>query len=191
MRLTLASGPALAGLIEAVLAPGARADVAAGVRDRLPPIERQWRLDVGCGFRSYLPTEGGIGVDLDEARVRASRGVAANACALPFADGCFAGVLSVGLLHHLPDAAARQAIAEMLRVSAGRVVVFDGVRPQSALARPLAALVRAMDRGRHMRLEAEVKALFGACAPWRFERVTYARTGLEGLWCVHETAGGE
>ena len=60
--------------------------------------------------------------------------VAGSAVALPFSNASFNGVGSFGLLHHLPDDAARQAVTEMFRVcrSSGYIATFDAVLPDPA-----------------------------------------------------------
>jgi SAM-dependent methyltransferase len=152
-------------------------------------------LDVGCGFASPLRLAGiaAIGLDIDERRVRAhaAPAVVGGAARLPFTDASFAAAFSFGLLHHLADADARSAIDEMLRVVRrdGLIAIFDGVLPQKAWRRPIAAAIRAADRGHHMRTQAELLRLFDGASPWHYERVTYAATGLEGLWCVRGAGG--
>ena len=157
-------------------------------------------LDVGCGPHPRLRAAGveAAGVDVSETFVQAVRragGAAEVACAtaLPFADGAFAGVWSFGLLHHLPDEAARRAVGEMRRVTCagGWTVIFDAVLPRAAWRRPLAALVRAADRGRWMRSQAALEALLRPFGDWQRERMTYAWTGLEGLWCALAKDGEE
>ena len=157
-------------------------------------------LDVGRGPHPRLRAVGvaAVGVDVSETFVQAVRragGKAEVACAmaLPFGDGAFAGVWSFGLLHHLPDDAARRAVGEMRRVTraGGWTVIFDAVRPHSAWRRPLAALLRAADRGRWMRSQAALEALLQPFGDWQRERMTYAWTGLEGLWCALAKDGEE
>ncbi len=149
-------------------------------------------LDVGCGFNSPLARLGGrpIGIDIEPARVRAHACAApaavADAALLPFGDGAFAAAVSIGLLHHLADTNARQAIGEMIRVvrAGGPLVIFDGVPPTAVWRRPLAGLIRGLDRGHHMRGEPALRGLFEGLPGWHYERVSYAATGLEGVWCV-------
>lgn len=150
-------------------------------------------LDVGCGPQSLLCGLGlrPVGVDVSPefvaAFARSGPAVRASATALPFRDACFDLVWTCGLLHHLADADAARALSEMARVArpGARVVVFDGVRPESVLRRPVAALVRHFDRGPWMRRHAALQAIF-AQAPlsWASERVTYTATGLEGVLAV-------
>ena len=172
-----------------VLAPGA-----ATARRRL--VGRQWddsapstpALDVGCGPRSWLaglaPTTFGVDLSLPYLRVfreAGGHGTLASADSLPFARGSFGSVWSFGLLHHLPDSVATAAIVEMVRVcrGGGRVVVFDGVYPERWWSRPLAYLIRRLDRGEFMRSQRALQALFPNREAWGFERRTSAYTGLE------------
>jgi SAM-dependent methyltransferase len=178
-------------LTQTVLAPGSAAHLAKRATELLDGLKPEAPiLDAGCGFHSPLALIGRrpVGVDLSERRLRErdAPGVAADAALLPFADGVFAAAFSFGLLHHLRDEAARQAIGEMGRVvgDRGLVAIFDGVTPERGRERPAAAVIRALDRGRHMRSETRLRALFDDRFAWRFERVTYAATGLEGLWCI-------
>jgi SAM-dependent methyltransferase len=173
--------------IDALLAPGGRRWAAAVLRATLPaagPI-----LDVGCGPLAVLGRADLVGVDRAAAAVRAfsrdAPAAVADARALPFADGTFAASLSVGLLHHLDDAGVRLALAEMERVvrPGGTLLVLDGVAPERPTRAPVAALIRALDRGR-LRPAAELEALLAAAGPWTVRRQRYAWTGLEGLVAV-------
>src|SRR4051794_32123116 len=145
-------------LTQSLLAPGANAVIASHIQ-RQPGRA----LDVGCGPSSLLRRVNmdPIGVDCEPARARAfGKAVVATATALPFADGAFDSVWSLGLLHHLPDVSARAAIREMRRVTGagGSTVIFDGVLP--ANGRPLAQLIRNLDRGGFMRSPATFHRLF-------------------------------
>lgn len=180
--------PALYKLSQSLLAPGAVQSVVRHMESRPGRA-----LDVGCGPSSWLWSAGmnPVGVDIALDSVRAfGPAVVASATALPFADGTFDTVGSFGLLHHLPDDAARAAIREMRRVTSaeGLTIVFDGVLPHRGWTRPLAWLIRRMDRGSWMRREEAFEALFDSPAPWRRVRFTYSYTGLEGVICKH--AGG-
>ncbi len=183
-------------LVQAILAPGAVAVLSAQARGILAATEGPV-LDVGGGYNSPLLRAGirPVGVDIDPARARvhghSAAAVAADAALLPFVDGAFAAAVSIGLLHHLTDQAARRAILEMMRVvrPGGPVAVFDGVLPAARWRRPLASLIRALDHGRHMRGEPQLRALFDGIPGWHYQRMTYAMTGLEGVWCIRPTTG--
>ena len=188
----LLDSPTVYRLAQTLLAPGAASTLRRLARRRWEGAQTQPRvLDVGCGPRSLLADFGGttFGVDLSPPYLRVFReggghGALASADRLPFADGSFDSVWSFGLLHHLPDAAAGAAVAEMVRVcraGGGRVVVFDGVYPRRWWTRPLPHLIRKYDRGRFMRGQDALQALFPDRDAWTFERRTSAYTGLELL----------
>ena len=178
-------------LQRAVLAPGNARAFNAKFRDlltRLPSAQRV--LDVGCGPASWLFDSGlhplGIDVSLSymrEYRSRGERAAVGSADALPFAAGSWDGVWSIGVLHHLPDAVAVAAIAEMLRVCrpGGYAVVLDAVMPRRAWLRPLAYVIRRLDRGRFVRSEDALRRLFPPHMAWQFDRFTFAWTGLEAV----------
>jgi SAM-dependent methyltransferase len=104
-------------------------------------------LEIGCGEGTNLARlvrRGRLVFGVDRYRAKASfaaraipaaRVAAADALALPFRDGVFAGVLIRDLLHHLPD--PRRATAEAARVLApgGLLVVLEpnGRNPLVAL----------------------------------------------------------
>lgn len=93
-------------------------------------------LDLGCGSGEIthgLLRRGAqvVGVDLTSAATRATRSlnpaaavVQANALRLPFATAAFDLSVSIGVLHHTPD--ARSGLAEMVRVTrpGGRVLIM-------------------------------------------------------------------
>ncbi len=162
------------------------------VRDQMGPLGAGRWLDVGCGPRARIAhTLPGtlVGIDCAGDVLRATRHdgvirICARATALPFADESFDGVVCVGLLHHVSDADAGTALAEMRRVvrTDGIVLVFDGVRPRSARRRPLAALLRSLDRGRHVRDDTALRRLLDQNGFSADSRTTYSWTGLEGCW---------
>ena len=149
-------------------------------------------LDAGCGPASWLWNHGlrPIGIDNAPGRAavynRVNRGVAACATHLPFEDSTFDVTWSFGMLHHCSDAVADTAVRNMLRVTrpGGWIVIFDGIRPESAMRLPLAALIRGLDRGRWMRTEAQLSSLLAPLAGWHCERIRYTGIGLEGLLFV-------
>jgi len=185
--------PLLYRLSQTLLAPGAEKNVTRKIRDcisRLPPA--QCVLDVGCGPASWLWRVGvyPVGLDLTADYTKAFRRqghsvITGSAAALPFRDGSFDGIWSIGLLHHLTDNVARQAVREMLRVCrpGGYLVVFDAVLPEPAWQRPLAYALRKMDRGGYVRQQVHLTSLLPTDHPWTVERFVYASTGLEMLGC--------
>ena len=114
----------------------------------------------------------------------------ADPATLPFADGAFPAVFGIGVPNYLPDHTARRAISEMMRVGrrGGIVVVFAGIRSEAAWRRPIASMTRKLDREQHVRSEREFRALFDGHLSWDCQRVTYALTGLEGVWITSRGA---
>ena len=185
--------PILYKIAQFAFAPGALTMILYQIRRylrSLPAAEKI--LDVGCGPASLLFRAGvrPIGTDISMAYLREysrtePKAVLSSADALPFASGCINGVWSIGLLHHLPDAQAGKAIEECVRICSqnGYVVILDAVLPRSVWTRPLAALIRKLDRGKYMRAQKELEALFPDQEKWKFERFTYCLTGQEMLAC--------
>jgi ubiquinone/menaquinone biosynthesis C-methylase UbiE len=190
---TLLDQPAFYNLVQNLLAYGAGDLVLSHIqtlRARLPNPERI--LDVGCGPKSWLwrveahPT----GLDLAYSYCKAFHGktepaVMGSAAILPFEAGSFEQVWSIGMLHHLPDPLARQALDEMLRVcsSNGHIIIFDAVLPGSVWQRPLAYALRRTDRGRFVRSQADFELLLPGRSQWSVERAAYSLTGLEIVIC--------
>jgi SAM-dependent methyltransferase len=187
--------PALYQLAQTIFAPRARTALIRQLRaitQSLPPHSNL--LDVGCGPESWLFALGlkPTGLDFTESYVaewtkRGDRAVVGSADALPFTDGSFDGVWSIGLLHHLPDAAVRKVMLECARVcrrEGGYLVILDAVKPRAAWRRPVAWFIRRMDRGQFMRTEEQLRRLLHPDYQWSVRRITYALTGLELLVCV-------
>jgi SAM-dependent methyltransferase len=179
-------------------APRGGAMIRRALRAHVGTTAGRW-LDVGCGPRSLA---GGalagtiVGLDRKAFGKRwSTRGetvfVCGDAIALPFGSHCFDGVFCLGLLHHLDDSDANLTLAEMRRVARPGAVllIFDAVRPDSALRRPLAAMLRACDRGRHVRTESAFRRLLTAQGFAVGARKTYAWTGLEGCIAVAQGLG--
>jgi ubiquinone/menaquinone biosynthesis C-methylase UbiE len=181
-------------VVQWVLAPRHGAMLRRMVRERMDLLGVGRWLDVGCGPRARVArTLPGtlIGIDSALGALRETRRdgvtcVCATAKALPFADQSFDGVVSFGLLHHLNDADLDTALVEMRRVARadGIVLLFDCVKPESALRRPLSALLRAFDRGRHIRDEGNLRRLLDRRGMQLGPRLTYSWVGLEGCWAV-------
>jgi SAM-dependent methyltransferase len=179
---------------QAMLAPGMKQVVTERLRQVLGNLPNGSRiLDVGCGpssWLSYLGTQP-IGLDLSYAYMRQYHDaggtcITASASQIPFASGTFDLVLSVALLHHLPEEIAQQAVREMVRVagSRGRVVIFDPVLPRSAVGRPFAFALCKLDRGRFIRKEPVLRSRILAPYDWNIERLTHSYLGTEGLVCT-------
>jgi SAM-dependent methyltransferase len=184
-----------------LLAPGAAAVLGGRVAhwlERIPP--ESWILDLGCGPTSLIAQAGWrrvIALDRSPRHTAAVRrsgraALVATGSQLPFPDDRFDAVWCSGMLHHVPDPIALAAMGEILRVTrpGGRVLLFDAVLPEPAWRRPLPWLVRRCDRGRYMRRQAALEALLPRPQAWTRERFTYARNGLEGLWCEYRKDAG-
>jgi SAM-dependent methyltransferase len=166
-------------------------------------------LDVGCGPRLVTPKPEGllVGVDVNAAHLRKytggfldqdpravfspppSRrrlGFLASADHLPFDDDSFDEARATGFLHHLPHENAVEAIREMHRClrKGGRLIVLEDVWPRRGWARPIAWLIRRLDRGAYMRTQEELLALFQEARPgnWEWRRFTYTFVGHELLY---------
>jgi SAM-dependent methyltransferase len=89
------------------------------------------------------------------------------------------------LLHHLSDGEARGAVGEMIRICrpCGYIVIFDAVLPEPAWQRPVAKILRRLDRGRFMRTQADLESFLVRREAWTCERISYSFIGLEGLLC--------
>jgi ubiquinone/menaquinone biosynthesis C-methylase UbiE len=131
------------------LAPRGWRTIARRFAEMVPSRSIPRLLDIGCGTGQSRQiyedrTTGYVGVDLSfEALSLGRRKFAAadwgqaDACRLPFADGCFHVVAFSSVLHHIPD--FRQALSEARRVLApgGGVFAFDPnlLHPAMALFR--------------------------------------------------------
>lgn len=149
-------------------------------------------LDVGCGPSSWLWKVHAhpVGLDISINYSRAFRecgesAVSGSAMALPFVNNSFDVVWTMGVLHHLPERAAEKTIMEMFRVCKpnGHVIILDAVLPVSGWKRPVAKLIRRLDRGEFMRTQNDLESLLPEREQWTISRFTYALTGLEMLQC--------
>ncbi len=182
-------------LSQMVFAPGAEYLLGQRLQQVAESLPLSGRLlDVGCGPSSWLWKVGAKPVGLDispQYSITYHKGrepaITGSALDLPLCDDSFDGVWCIGVLHHLPTAAARQAVQEMLRVCrpGGFIAVLDAVLPISPWRRPLAYLVRRLDRGRYMRSQAEFEDLFPHREQWSVTRFTYSVNGLEMAMCVY------
>lgn len=160
-------------------------------------------LDVGCGplLTTSLPKGRLIGLDINFEYLRhypfgkeisapikeenSGQHCAVNGSAyeLPFKSGVFDECRSFGLLHHLPDSSTISAIKEMVRCvrSGGKVVIIDNVWPHKSYIRPLAWLIRKLDRGKWIRHQATLGQLAEEAtgSVLQSRRFTYTSTGLE------------
>jgi SAM-dependent methyltransferase len=178
-----------------LFAPGGEASLTRAIASMTEALPQDGPLlDVGCGPRSWLWRVGlrPVGVDIEpsyvDAYIRAGgQATLGSADAIPYGDARFAGVWSIGVLHHLPDPVVTGAIGEAIRVCrpSGYVAILDAVLPASAMRRPVAAFIRHLDRGQHMRREAPLRALLNPHGRWTYSRFTYSATGLEMLACIY------
>lgn len=152
-------------------------------------------LDIGCGPSSLLWRLRFQPVGLDAIHpyvIRFSRkgkyGVVGSAIALPFQDNSYDGVWNFGLLHHLSDPLAVQAMQEMVRAvrPGGHVFIFDGVMPETKWRNPIAWIIRNLDRGMHMRNQAALESLLPDPGRWFVKRLRYSISGLEGVVCGYK-----
>lgn len=190
--------PPIYNAAQSLFAPGAAANLTRHIAALMEPLPQDGPLlDVGCGPRSWLWRVGRkpVGVDIEPAYVDAyirsgGQATLGSADAIPYDDASFAGVWSIGVMHHLPDDVAAGAIREAIRVCrpGGYVAILDAVLPVSALRRPVAAVIRRLDRGQHMRTEAGLRALTEPFGRWTYTRFTYSATGLEMLACLYHAA---
>lgn len=143
-------------------------------------------LDFGCGtgeFAGEFPPGRYVGIDPSStylrfaARNRPGSYLASMGEALPFADASFDAALVVGVLHHLPDTVARAAMGELARVlrPGGAALVMEDIPPPAGDNLP-GQLMHAIDRGGHIRSEAEYRAIFGP--GFAVERVSTMRSGI-------------
>jgi SAM-dependent methyltransferase len=129
-------------------------------------------LDLGCGtgeFAGIFPAGRYIGVDPARvylhyaARHRPGNYLAGSGERLAFASETFDAALVLGVLHHLPDAIAgamMRELARVLRPGATALVLEDIAPPDHE---NLAGhLMHQLDRGNHIRSEADYQAVFGA-----------------------------
>ena len=183
-------------LSQAVLAPRAEERIIREVKKAVgPSLPAGRHLDIGCGPKSYLWQMGlaPIGIDLIHGynihfRKNGKAAITGSASALPFRDESFDTVWNFGLLHHLSDKIAIQALAEMLRVvrPGGRVFLFDGVLPRSAWRQPVMWTQRKLDRGRHMRKQEALEVLLVDRSRWRLQRFRYCFWGQEGIFGIYQ-----
>lgn len=181
-----------------ILGPGAESAITDHINAlrKTLPADNGNILDIGCGPESWLSKADRslkpVGVDLTPSYIKSYNetgclGVVGSADQIPFGENKFDSVWTIGLLHHLPDSVVHQTLLESVRVCkpGGHVVILDAVKPKHAALRPIASILRKMDRGEFMRMEAHIRSLFPNTNDWKVERMTYAYTGLEMLSCVY------
>lgn len=125
-------------------------------------------LELGCGTglwtvtqcRNYVRTDINDSYFPPTAASNTEYRIADAADLSEFADGSFELVYSVGLYHHLPEQAVVASLRESARVlrPGGRIVVGDAILPK-VWHRPLAWIVRKLDRGQWVRRRDHTTAL--------------------------------
>jgi ubiquinone/menaquinone biosynthesis C-methylase UbiE len=130
-----------------------------------PKVSHVWALDISPAMCSHLEAKLAI---LQIANVDV---VAANATALPLADGSVEVVLSNYCLHHLRDADKRRALAEIRRVlrPGGRLVIGDmmfqiglrNARDRALIARLVGMMLRSGPAGALRLLKNAVRLMTG------------------------------
>lgn len=186
--------PSVYKLVQRLLAPGTQKSLHNEIGKFARSLKHLRRhLDIGCGPNSLLWSFelNPVGLDLGAEYLKSFRSkggwaVAGSAGKLPFSEGSFDTVWNFGLLHHLSDDMARHSIREMVRVvrPGGSVTVFDGVMPEFFLSRPVAWILRKLDRGRHMRTQEALESIVSERnGLWSFKRFTYSWWGHEGVLC--------
>jgi SAM-dependent methyltransferase len=143
-------------------------------------------LDLGCGtgeFAGEFPAGRYVGIDPSRGYLRFAAGhrpgsfLASSGESLPFADGSFDAALVLGVIHHLPDTVARGATAELARVlrPGATALVMEDIAPPAG-ENPAGQLMHAIDRGGHIRSEAEYRQIFGPA--FAVERAYTMRSGI-------------
>lgn len=183
----ISQAPRLWNLLRWIAEAGFRGEHRVIARELQPWRDRQRRfLDWGCGtgqFAADFPPERYLGIDLTRPYVRHAAqtrpgrfGVMDGSC-LGLADASFDAALVLGVLHHLPDAVVHASIAELHRVlrPAGIVLVIEDVPPPTIWNLP-GHVMHWLDRGDHIRVDADYRALF---APYfAVRRAYHMRSGI-------------
>ncbi|WP_374373248.1 class I SAM-dependent methyltransferase [Dongia sp.] len=181
-----------------ILGPGAEKNILRRLQALVATLPMDGPLlDMGCGPESWLFKLGydPVGLDIEPSYAAAytaagHRAVVGSAAELPFPSESFQCVWTFAMFHHLPDNLAGKALAEAIRVTrpGGAVLVFDSILPRSVWRRPLAYAIRRLDRGRFMRPKERLLGLLPERAAWSVEHISYAATGLEGVFCIYRKA---
>lgn len=168
----LSAAPSLWNLLRWVVEAGFQGERMAIARELRPWAgDRRRFLDFGCGtgeFAGAFPPDRYVGIDLSTTylafarRHRPGSYLASGGEALALADESFDAALICGVIHHLPDEIARAALGELRRaLRPGAAVLVMEDTPPPAGENPAGHLMHALDRGGHIRGDAEYRALFG------------------------------
>lgn len=169
----VSESPEVWNILRRVVEDGFRGEKDVIVRELAPwsDVGRREFLDFGCGtgeFAPCFPAAHYTGIDLSRqylayaTRTHGGRFVALSGEALPFAPMSFDAALILGVLHHLPDDVARQAVAELHRVlkPGATVLVMEDIPPPDIWNIGGHAM-HWLDRGGFIRSDAEYRSLFG------------------------------
>ncbi len=158
------------------------------IAQELRPFADQQRrfLDFGCGtgqFAADFPADRYVGMDLTLPYVRYAGAhrpgsySVMDGSALGLSGQSFDAALVLGVIHHLPDAIVRASVVELHRVlkPGATLLVIEDVPPPSIWNVP-GHLMHWLDRGDHIRTDADYRALF---APhFEVQRTYHMRSGV-------------
>ena len=179
--------PRLWNILRWLVEAGFRGEHQVIARELQPFADRHRRfLDFGCGtgqFASDFPAERYVGMDLTRPYVqyagtsRPGSFSVMDGTALGLADTSFDAALVLGVFHHLSDGLVRASIDELRRVlkPGATLVVIEDVPPPTIWNLP-GHLMHWLDRGDHIRSDADYRALF---APhFAVQRSYHMRSGI-------------
>jgi SAM-dependent methyltransferase len=167
----LAENPRLWGLLRRIAEAGFGAEKRVIASELVRPGDTAERayLDFGCGtgeFAACFPPGSYTGFDIARHYVRyagerrSGRYAVMSGGELGFGRAHFDGALVLGVFHHFPDSLVRESVAELHRVlrPGARLLVMEDIpspRPWNLLGH----LMHWLDRGDHIRSDAEYRAL--------------------------------
>ncbi|NTW97612.1 MAG: methyltransferase domain-containing protein [Oscillochloris sp.] len=143
-------------------------------------------LDFGCGtgeFAGEFPASRYVGIDLSTTYLRFAGShrhgsyLASSGEGLALADASFDAALVLGVIHHLPDQVASAAMAELHRAlrPGATVLVMEDIPPPDPW-NIAGHLMHWLDRGGHIRGEADYRTIFGP--GFAVEQTYHMRSGI-------------